>query len=149
MSLYLDLLRLACVNLQSSIDTILAQKALTARPPQMNYDNYERAIVETYSVDLQGFPSGTVKNPGKLSKRKDIQQLLALLEGGGCAWVRLSDRELELRVASNKAREKRGDLVYKARKKSSRVYKKSAEIIDDDDDDDDENGRSEDDEMAS
>jgi hypothetical protein len=47
----------------------------------MNYTNYERSIVELYSIELQGFPGVRIVNPGSLPKRSEVQALLKLLEG--------------------------------------------------------------------
>ena len=39
-----------------------------ASTPNMNYENYEKAIVEHYGVELQNFPDSKVIQPGKPSR---------------------------------------------------------------------------------
>lgn len=90
--------------------------------PKMNYDNYERAIVETYHVELKHFPGGIVKQPGKL-RRHDLQALIAALEDpnpySACQWAPLSEAAVQRRIACNKEREKNGEQVYVPRKKNT------------------------------
>lgn len=88
----------------------------------MNYENYERAIVERYGIELKNFPGGTVRQPGALP-RSVLQALLTALEDPvelkRCRWVSLSDGELEARIENNKERQANGDQVYKPRKKQT------------------------------
>lgn len=90
----------------------------------MNYENYERAIVERYAIELKNFPGGTVRQPGTLP-RPMLQALLAALEDPvevtQCRWVSLSTRELEARIETNKERQANGEDIYKPRKKKTGV----------------------------
>jgi hypothetical protein len=106
----------------------------------MNYENYERKIVETYSIALETFPLGTVVNPGKIGRREDLVRLLDSLMDGSCEWVKLTDTELTERVKKNIERQARGEKVYKPRKRRTNATSaksqgvKSKEVIDDEDD---------------
>lgn len=82
----------------------------------MNYDNYELVIVECLGVELKGYPFDRLINPGKITKRGQVQNLLKLLETGTCRWVKLTESGLEERKVANKAREASGEVVYKRRK---------------------------------
>lgn len=102
----------------------------------MNYENYERKIVETYSIALDGFPLGTVQNPGKIGRRENLVQLLDSLINNSCAWVKLTDSECTERTKNNRERQANGEQVYKARKRraAKATSVKSKETIDDGDD---------------
>jgi hypothetical protein len=84
----------------------------------MNYENYERKIVECYGVDLVGWPSqlGKLTNPGSIGGREKVTILLEALYRERCHWTALSDEELEERIADNKERAERGEVVYKERR---------------------------------
>jgi hypothetical protein len=86
----------------------------------MNYDNYEFKIVEEHTVELQGWPEGVVRNPGKLGGRMKVVALLTAILDGSCRWVALNEHELEERVRSNQEKVARGEIIYKPRKKASR-----------------------------
>lgn len=97
----------------------------------MNYNNYERSIVERYGVALSGWPvSGGVRNPGKV-RAMQINKLLEALQSEKCKWVMLTAEELKARIADNKARQARGENVYKARRR-----KGTTELAESDSDDD-------------
>lgn len=107
------------------------------RRPAMNYDNYERAIVETYRVELKHFPGGQVRQPGTLPRR-ELQALIAALEDKNpytaCQWAPLTDSALRTRIARNRERQENGEKVYvprKSNKKNKRVVK-SKETVDSD-----------------
>jgi hypothetical protein len=106
----------------------------------MNYDNYERKVVEEHSVELRGWVTSKVTNPGKMGTRQTIRDLLLALQTKQCRWVKLTGNELTQRIASNAAREAAGEQVYKRRKKPTNKLTKtggcirSSEFIDDGDD---------------
>lgn len=84
----------------------------------MNYDNYERCIVECYGVELHGWPlPGCVCNPSKVGGVAVLNKLLQALKDSTCRWVKLSRGELAARIARNKECEAQGEQVYKPRKK--------------------------------
>jgi hypothetical protein len=86
----------------------------------MNYNNYERQIVEKYGIALIGWPEGLVRNPSKLGGRPELESLLNDLRSEKCKWVKLTDEELEDRVNENIKRAERGEPIYQPRKKSAK-----------------------------
>ncbi|KAJ8582126.1 hypothetical protein M405DRAFT_750690 [Rhizopogon salebrosus TDB-379] len=95
----------------------------------MNYTNYERAIVEHYSVALDNWPlPGTVKNPSKVGGRGQVQILLDALKSDTCKWITLAESEIAKRKEENQAR---GEQVYIPRKARARKSQNaSKETID-------------------
>jgi hypothetical protein len=89
-----------------------------AKPPIINYRNYELQIVEKYGVILDGFPLPKVVNPEQAGSRKDLEKVLRSLKDGTCKWVKLSDDELEARVERNRNRrlDEQGESLYHRRK---------------------------------
>ena len=81
----------------------------------MNYENYENRIVEGFGVDLVGWPFAKVENFGELH-HSDLTILLEALENGRCHWIKLSEEELQNRMASNHARHEAGEQIYKEQK---------------------------------
>lgn len=71
-----------------------------AKAIKMNYDNYERAIIERYQVAIEGWPCEAFGNPGSIG-RDNVYRLLAALDGPQdmrtCYWVKLSDQQLAAR----------------------------------------------------
>ncbi|KIK80747.1 hypothetical protein PAXRUDRAFT_221833 [Paxillus rubicundulus Ve08.2h10] len=95
----------------------------------MNYNNYERAIVECYGIELKGWPSELlpVRNSGSLGGRAQVQGLLNALINKTCRWMKLTQDELTKRVTSNLSRHEAGEPIYKPRKKhTSRATVRSA-----------------------
>jgi hypothetical protein len=45
----------------------------------MNHDNYERKIVETYGIELDGWIYKVLQNLGKISQQEDLITLLNML----------------------------------------------------------------------
>ncbi|KAG1724127.1 hypothetical protein EDB19DRAFT_1612441, partial [Suillus lakei] len=85
----------------------------------MNYDNFERSIVEHYGITLVGWPSDLlpIHNPSAVGGWEQVQPLLDALESHACHWEQLSEEKLVARIASNQARQANGECVYKPRKK--------------------------------
>jgi hypothetical protein len=52
--------------INNQVDDILRENNLMKAKIVMNYDNYEMKIVEKYGVALKGWPTGQVRNPGKV-----------------------------------------------------------------------------------
>ncbi|KAH7917654.1 hypothetical protein BV22DRAFT_1135233 [Leucogyrophana mollusca] len=122
-------------HIQEEFECILIKKKKFGNY-KMNYDNYEKKIVEAHGVALVGWPSGRVRNPGRLGGRAAAEQLLNALVNEKCYWVILSDEELEQRKVDNKVRQARGEQVYKARKAkgvSAKAHKSADNIGDADD----------------
>ncbi|TFK60512.1 hypothetical protein BDN72DRAFT_864296 [Pluteus cervinus] len=96
----------------------------------MNYENYERRVVEKYSIALVGWPLDKVTNPGFITTQADLALVACALDSGACKWVKLSAKELSARVKQNKVRQQRHGDVYKARKKTVKATSsQSAEIV--------------------
>ena len=104
----------------------------------MNYDNYERKIVERFAVELIGWPDDLlpIRNPGQLGGRDRVQKLFVALTTNVCHWKKLSEQDRQRRIELNTERHARGEQVYKPSKKHTlQGTKKSAEIIAPDTDD--------------
>lgn len=104
----------------------------------MNYDNYERKVVENWGVELRGWTSAKVVNPAKLGGRPAVIALWKALSNESCRWEKLTEAELKDRIESNHQHEAAGEEVYKPRKTAAKkAIKKSearsAEFINDED----------------
>ena len=98
----------------------------------MNYDNYERKIVEKYGIELIGWPNDLlpIRNPGQLSGRDRVQRLFVALTTNVCHWRKLSEEDRQRRIILNTERHARGEQVYKLPKKRTlQGTKKSAATI--------------------
>ncbi|KAG0692052.1 hypothetical protein DFH29DRAFT_1009497 [Suillus ampliporus] len=114
-----------------------AENELASKKIPMNYENYEKRIVEVYAVAIDGWTyEKSVCNPGKIGRREHLINLLDALVTGTCSWVALSDDEVSERISNNHKRQASGEQVYKPRK-AARQHKadsaKSAQIISDSD----------------
>lgn len=108
----------------------------------MNYDNYERAIVETYGVELKHFPGGQVKQPGVLP-RQELQALIIALEDTNpytaCQWAPISETALRTCIARNHECQEQGETIYvpckqqKRKNPGGRSIKSKATVGSDDD----------------
>lgn len=119
-------------------DIILAMaKPSRKKKVMMNYNNYERKIVETHAVALQNYPLGDVQNPGKIGRREDLMKLLDSLVNATCSWVKLTEDEVAERMNKNHERQARGEQIYKPWKQRTKAPKatdqgaKSAEFVED------------------
>ncbi|KAH7918583.1 hypothetical protein BV22DRAFT_1051637 [Leucogyrophana mollusca] len=135
--------------IQEGLDSILAKSKLSSRRVTMNYDNYERQIVERFGVALVQWPFDVVRNPGHsdLRPRPNLIKLLDSLGGEDptCYWVQLTEAQLSARIAENRKRADQGEAVYKARKRQRKKDKvsagiRSAETVHSDSDEDGEAG---------
>jgi hypothetical protein len=122
----------------TSIDHIVQQEKITEHL-QMNYNNYERKIVEAYSLELFGWPEGRVRNPGKLGGHDSAMRLLATLKNNSCWWVKLEPKALEAKIARNKELTACSKSIYKPCKNTTHPctskFKSQATIKDSDDSD--------------
>jgi len=86
---------------------------------RMNYNNYERNIVEWYGVALVGRPDNLlpVRNPSSVGGREVLQPLLNALLTQTCHWIRLTEVQLAKRIEDNGVRQAKGEAVYKPQKK--------------------------------
>lgn len=98
----------------------------------MNYKNYEREIVEKFSVAIQGWPlRGCVCNPSEIKGgNQPLREVLAALNSRACRWVKLTEAELEERKNKNAEREARGEKVYHHRKSKKGQFTSPDEIDD-------------------
>jgi hypothetical protein len=103
----------------------------------MNYDNYERKIVEQHGVALEGWPVGRIRNPGSIGGRDAVMKLLESLNSRDCHWKILSAAELEDRIADNQARAKAGEDVYKVRRSRKSNVKSAARVDSENEEQDD------------
>jgi hypothetical protein len=86
---------------------------------EMNYINYETAIVQSHGVKLIGFPLVRFVNPSEVTNITDMRRLRNALRSGECKWVRLSQAELDAHAEALEVRRKDGEVVGKPRKKRS------------------------------
>jgi hypothetical protein len=118
-------------------ENILQKHKLASKKVPMNYDNYEKKIVEVYAVAIDGWTcEHGVCNPGKIGRRDHLITLLDALVTGKCSWIVLSDDDLSERISNNHKRQVNGEQIYKPRKAMRRRKTdsaKSAQIIPDSD----------------
>lgn len=66
------------------------------RKAKMEYSNYQRDIVEKYSISLEGWSHPTWGCLSKLSNNIGLlEELLLNLRRGTCRWVKLTPAELK------------------------------------------------------
>lgn len=83
----------------------------------MNYDNYEKKIVEVYAVAIKGWTyEKNICNPGKIGRRECLITLLDALVTEKCRWDVLTDEELSDRISDNHKCQANGEKIYKPRK---------------------------------
>ncbi|KAG1719985.1 hypothetical protein EDB19DRAFT_1599981, partial [Suillus lakei] len=71
---------------------ILQKNKLASKKIPMNYNNYEKRIVEIYAVAIDGWTYGkSVCNPGKIGGCEHLISLLDVLVTGKCSWIVLSE----------------------------------------------------------
>ncbi|KAG2336450.1 hypothetical protein BDR05DRAFT_864917, partial [Suillus weaverae] len=62
----------------------------------MNYPNYIKSIVLSYSIILDGWPATIpFTSPWNIHTVSEIRELRDALKAGTCAWKRLTKTELE------------------------------------------------------
>ncbi|KAG1749256.1 hypothetical protein EDB19DRAFT_1904770 [Suillus lakei] len=129
------LISLCRQNIQDGLDNILQKNKLASKKIPINYDNYEKRIVEIYAVAIDGWTYGkSVCNPGKIGRREHLISLLDALVTGKCSWIVLSEDALSEHITNNHKHQASGEQVYKARKATCRHKvdsAKSAQMISD------------------
>jgi hypothetical protein len=85
----------------------------------MNYANYEKAIVLLHGVKVVGWPLDDFVSPSDVTNITDMRKLRDAWKAGACKWVRLTQAELDAHCASIEVRESSGEVVGKPRKKRS------------------------------
>jgi hypothetical protein len=77
----------------------------------MNYENYEKKIIECHSVILEGWPLDKIRNPGKVGGCKELTVLLDAIQSSKCCWKRLTEDELDKKITRNQEHEAAGEEV--------------------------------------
>lgn len=79
----------------------------------MNYDNYEKAIVERHRVQLVGWPiaGGAIVNPSTFTSIPDGRQLHEALVSGACKWVKMGAQAVRDFDADMKRRREAGVVI--------------------------------------
>ncbi|KAG2149242.1 hypothetical protein DEU56DRAFT_908942 [Suillus clintonianus] len=86
----------------------------------MNYPNYIKSIVLSYSIVLDGWPATIpFTSPWNIHTVCEIRDLRDALKAGTCAWKRLTKTELEKYKEDLERRRAAGEMVGKPRKKRS------------------------------
>ena len=102
------------------------------RTVSMNYDNYERKIVEKFGMELISWPHDLlpIRNPGQLGGRDRVQEVLVALVTKVCHWKKLSEEDRKRRVLLNSEHHAQGEQVYKpCKKRTLQGAEKSAATI--------------------
>ncbi|KAG1871805.1 hypothetical protein DFJ58DRAFT_837119 [Suillus subalutaceus] len=87
---------------------------------QMNYQNYEKAIVLVYGVKLDGWPEGLpFIAPSHMHTILEVRTLRDALVTGACHWKKLTQRELEDLHMDIQRRSDAGEVIGMVRKKCS------------------------------
>ncbi|KAG0695697.1 hypothetical protein DFH29DRAFT_806240, partial [Suillus ampliporus] len=86
----------------------------------MNYPNYAKAIVITYGVMLDGWPTDIpFTSPWNIHTVSEMRTLCDALKTGRCAWQKMSAAEVDKYKANIDKRQAAGEVVGKPRKKRS------------------------------
>lgn len=86
----------------------------------MNYKNYKTAVIETYAVQLIGWPSSIdFISPSNIGIIGDIRKLRDALKARTCYWAPLIPAEVKAHTAELDTRRSAGEVVRQPRKKRS------------------------------
>ncbi|KAG1777848.1 hypothetical protein EV702DRAFT_968727 [Suillus placidus] len=86
----------------------------------MNYNNYNTAIIETYAVQLVGWPPGiNFISPSNIGTVGEIWRIRDALKACTCYWTTLTPAEVKTHTANLNERRSAGEIVKKPRKKRS------------------------------
>lgn len=78
----------------------------------MEYQNYERKIVEKHGIVIAGWTYESFTSPSNFKRVADIKILFDAVRAGTCKATKLSEDEWIARKLSNKMREEAGEDVY-------------------------------------
>ncbi|KAG2040314.1 hypothetical protein BDR03DRAFT_858234 [Suillus americanus] len=110
----------ACTQNQSTFFGLVRFAATGKKDIAMNYVNYETAVVETYAVQLIGWPpSVKFTSPSNIGTVGEIRKLCDALRARTCYWAVLTPGEVKAYTAKLDARRSAGDVVRQPRKKRS------------------------------
>lgn len=86
----------------------------------MNYNNYSTAVVETYAVQLIGWPD-SIKfvSPSNIGTVGDIRKLRDALKARTCYWTVLTLAEAKAHTAELNVRRSAGEVIRQPRKRRS------------------------------
>src|ERR1700722_1825072 len=76
---------------------------------EMNYANYNMAIVEHYKVKLIGWTYDKFVNPSLIGTMPDICMLRDALKSGECRWIKLDRHQLQAHRDEIKKRQENGE----------------------------------------
>ncbi|KAG1730790.1 hypothetical protein EDD22DRAFT_960669 [Suillus occidentalis] len=83
----------------------------------MNYSNYKTSIIETYRVQLVGWPLGIkFVNPSNIGTVGDIQKLQDALKTCTCYWAALLSAEVKTHASELDTHRSAGEAIWKPRK---------------------------------
>ncbi|KAG1752816.1 hypothetical protein EDB19DRAFT_1627578 [Suillus lakei] len=86
----------------------------------MNYNNYNTAIIETYAVQLVGWPPGiNFISPSNIGTVGEIRRIHDALKARTCYWTTLTPAEVKTHTTNLNERRSAGEVVKKPRKKCS------------------------------
>ncbi|KAG1868645.1 hypothetical protein F4604DRAFT_1584515 [Suillus subluteus] len=86
----------------------------------MNYNNYNTAIIETYAVQLVGWPPGiNFISPSSIGTVGEIRRLRDALKGRTCYWTTLTPAEVKAHTATLNKCHSEGEIVKQPHKKRS------------------------------
>lgn len=86
----------------------------------MNYNNYNTAIIETYAVQLVGWPPGiNFISPSNIGTVGEIRRIRDALKARTCYWTTLTPVEVKTHTTNLNERRSAGEIVKKPRKKRS------------------------------
>ncbi|KAG1862659.1 hypothetical protein F4604DRAFT_1683802 [Suillus subluteus] len=86
----------------------------------MNYNNYNTAIIETYVVQLIGWPPGiNFISPSNIGTVGEIRRLRDALKARTCYWTTLTPAEVKAHIANLDERHSAGEIVKQPHKKHS------------------------------
>ena len=73
---------------------------INAKNLEMNYANYEKAIVLLHGVKVVGWPLEEFVSPSDITNATDMRKLCDTQKTGACKWVQLTQMELDAHSAS-------------------------------------------------
>ncbi|KAG0708394.1 hypothetical protein DFH29DRAFT_1065763 [Suillus ampliporus] len=108
-------------NMQKQVGRLILSGQMTGKDNiGMNYPNYIKSIVLSYSIVLDGWPETIpFMSPWNIHTVCEIWELCDALKAGTCAWKRLTKTELEKYKEDLERRRAAGETVGKPRKKHS------------------------------
>jgi len=122
-------------NMKKTIrDTLRLQIQVLAEQTvrRLEFGHYEKRIVERYGIVIEGWTCPDFVSPSDFKKISQVQELFDAVNAGTCFAKKLSPTEHAARIASNKARYDRGELVYAKVKESSLGKRKERDEDEDD-----------------